>query len=89
MSTGIETWVVNLLEVGPMYPFVGTEMLLTLLGLASWVIWHVLQIKMENKQLDREEQTFSDPEKLKQAMEMSNAETLVEALDAHKESSFK
>lgn len=88
MSTGIETWNMNLLEIGPMYPFPGSEMLLALLGLASWVVWHIVQLKMENAKLADEEQTFSGPRKLAQAMQISNAETLVEALDAHKETNF-
>ena len=88
MSTGIESWNVNLLEIGPMYPFAGTEMLWALLGLASWVVWHFVQIKIENAQIEEEERSFSDAERLGQAMEMSNAETLVEALDAHKEATF-
>jgi hypothetical protein len=88
MSTGIETWNMNLLEIGPMYPFPGSEMLWALLGLASWVVWHLVQMKMENAKLAEEEQTFSSPKKLAQAMELSKAETLVERLDAHKDTSF-
>lgn len=83
MSTGIETWNMNLLEIGPMYPFPGFEMLIAVLGIASWIIWHLIQIRMENQILAEDEELFSSPEKLKQAMMLSNAETLVEALHAH------
>ncbi len=83
MSTGIETWNMNLLEIGPMYPFPGFEMLIAVLGIASWIIWHLIQIRMENQILDEDEELFSSPEKLKQAMMLSNAETLVESLHAH------
>lgn len=84
MSTGLESWNTNLLEVGPLYPFVGTEMLWALIGIAAWIIWHLLQIRGENKAYDDEEKAFSDGEKLRDAMRDSNAQTLMEGLDAHR-----
>ena len=89
MSTGIESWNMNLLDIGPMYPFVGSEVFWALLGIASWVVWHIIQIRMENKVYEEDEQLFEDPDKLSQAMHASNAETLVEALKAHRETNFK
>jgi hypothetical protein len=45
MATGmVDNWV-NVDAFGPIYPFVGTEVLLTLLGLAFWIIWHIRQFK--------------------------------------------
>ena len=83
MSTGIESWNVNLLEIGPMYPFPGTEILWAIIGIGSWVVWHLIQGRMEKKVLDEENQAFADKEKLKQAMQVSNAETLEEAMKLH------
>jgi len=83
MSTGLETWNTNLLDIGPLYPFVGTEMLLTIIGIASWIIWHLIQLRMESKIYAEEDALLSDPAKLKAAMDMSNAETLAETLKAH------
>ncbi len=52
MSTGsVENFTGNIAEIGPMYPFVGTEWLLTLLCLVFWLGWHVLQIRVENREL--------------------------------------
>ncbi len=83
MSTGIETWNMNLLDIGAMYPFPGTEVLWTLIGLATWLIWHWIQIRAENKVYDEDEELFSDKAKLSSAMQLSNAETLTESLKAH------
>ena len=48
MATGmIDNWI-NVDQFGPIYPFVGSEVLLTILGLAFWIIWHIWQIKEEN-----------------------------------------
>jgi len=47
MST-ITTWSTNPADVGPMYPFVGTEWIFLVICVAGWLIWHVWQIKAEN-----------------------------------------
>ncbi len=83
MSTGVSTWNMNMLDIGPMYPFPGTEMLWAILGIATWVIWHIIQMKSENRALAEEEKNFSDKAKLADAMHLSNAETLNETLKEH------
>ncbi len=88
MSTGIETWNMNLLDIGPMYPFAGTEVFWALLGLASWVIWHVVQMKMENKVLEEDDKLFSDDSKLEKALEISGAQTVYESMKVHDKDSF-
>jgi ABC-type nickel/cobalt efflux system permease component RcnA len=47
MST-ITTWSANPADVGPMYPFVGTEWIFLVICVAGWLIWQVWQIKSEN-----------------------------------------
>ncbi len=47
MSTGlVDNWL-NIDTFGAIYPFVGTEMLLTVVGFAFWIGWHIIQIKKE------------------------------------------
>jgi hypothetical protein len=50
MSTGITTWNTNLLDIGPLYPFVGSEMLLVSAAIAVWLIWHFLQARAEARE---------------------------------------
>jgi hypothetical protein len=83
MSTGLETWNQNLAELGAVYPMVGTEVVLAFVGIASWIIWHLLQIKEENKVINEEDALFSDKEQLAKAARISNAQTLNEALEEH------
>ncbi|RLA12367.1 MAG: hypothetical protein DRQ59_07750 [Gammaproteobacteria bacterium] len=48
MSTGlVDNWL-NIDTFGPIYPFVGTEMLLTIAGFAFWIGWHIWQLKKES-----------------------------------------
>lgn len=83
MSTGLETWQTNLKEVTELYPFVGTEFALAIIAIVSWVVWHIIQIRMENASLAEEAQRFADKQKLEKAMQVSNAESLNESLKAH------
>ena len=83
MSTGLETWNQSILDIGPAYPFVGTEVLLSIIGIAFWIIWHIIQIKSENKVIDEEKKSFSDKKRLAAAMEMSKRESLAHRLDGH------
>ena len=60
MATGmIENWV-NIDQYGPIYPFVGTELMLTFLGLAFWIIWHIWQMRDESREFQE------DVEKIRQ-----------------------
>ncbi len=83
MSTGIETWNQSMLDIGAMYPFPGTEMIWVIIGLATWIGWHVIQFKNENKTYAEEEKSFENKDKLMAAMKLSAAETLDEEMKAH------
>ena len=56
MSTGVETWTQNLLGIGPMYPFPGSEVILVLIGLATWIIWHIWHARNEANELKDEQE---------------------------------
>jgi len=48
MATGmVDNWL-NIDTFGAIYPFPGSEMLLAILGIAFWIIWHFWQIRKEN-----------------------------------------
>ncbi|MEX2647402.1 MAG: hypothetical protein WD673_00155 [Alphaproteobacteria bacterium] len=51
MTTGLETFA-NPSQIGALYPFVGSEGILTIVLLALWVIWHIWQISSENREYD-------------------------------------
>jgi len=46
------SWAVDLKDVGAIYPFQGTEVLLVIIGLAFWIGWHILQTKQESAEID-------------------------------------
>ena len=54
MATGpVDNWL-NLDTFGAIYPFVGSEVLLAILGYAFWIIWHIWQIKKENTEFQKD-----------------------------------
>ena len=52
MSTnGMESWAVDLKDLGAIYPFQGSEVLMVIVGLVFWIGWHVIQIRQENAEI--------------------------------------
>lgn len=69
MSTiGYESWAVDLAEVGAVYPFQGSEVLMTILGVVFWVGWHRIQFVREGKHLE-EARRAGDAEKVRSLLE--------------------
>ncbi len=53
MSTGaIESFSGAITDIGPLYPFVGTEMLLVGVAVLAWLLWHVVELRLEQHEYD-------------------------------------
>jgi hypothetical protein len=53
MSTnGMESWAVDLKDVGAIYPFQGAEVVMVIIGLVFWIGWHVLQTRQESAEIE-------------------------------------
>ena len=60
MATGlVDNWI-NVDSFGPIYPFVGSEGLLAILGLAFWVVWHIMQLKDEKAEFENDIQKINE-----------------------------
>ncbi len=55
-TTLVDSWAVDLADVGPIYPMVGTEVFLWIIGMAAWIIWHIWQVRHESKAYEEEMQ---------------------------------
>jgi len=76
MSTGISSWA-NPETITAIYPFVGSEVLLTIAGVVFWIWWHVKQIRDENRLLEQAAMAHQD-EGLEKLMQRLEAAPLVE-----------
>jgi hypothetical protein len=57
-TTNVESWAVDLANVGAIYPMVGTEVILWIIGMAFWIIWHVWQAKFESDTYNKDLQKY-------------------------------
>ncbi len=70
MSTGnFANWDGDLTLLGPIYPFVGWEMIMVIIAVVFWVGWHVLQLRGENRQHDAEAALLRQGGNLQKAVE--------------------
>jgi hypothetical protein len=63
------TWAVDLANVGPVYPWIGFELIMVLVAVALWILWHVIQIRQENAELERDIRLYGDRESIRKALE--------------------
>jgi len=63
------TWAVDLANVGPVYPWIGFELIMVLVAVALWILWHVIQIRQENAELERDIRLYGDRESIKKVLE--------------------
>lgn len=64
-TTMVDTWSgTDLSQLGPIYPFAGSEFLLWILGLIFWIGFHILQARIEKRELEADAAASRDPERL-------------------------
>jgi hypothetical protein len=70
MSTnGMTSWAVDLKDVGAIYPFQGSEVLLVILGLAFWIGWHIWQMRLEAAEIEKEQNADRQGEETRKAID--------------------
>ena len=57
-TTGIESWAVDLKDVGAIYPFQGSEGLLVIIGVVTWIGWHIWQSRWEKENMRTKSKTM-------------------------------
>ncbi|NQY82192.1 MAG: hypothetical protein HRT36_04015 [Alphaproteobacteria bacterium] len=73
-TTIVETWAVNMADLGPIYPFVGTEFILFIVGIVFWIGFHITQLRTENRLYDEERVRYQDKEILRKVLLGSDEE---------------
>lgn len=62
-------WSGNMFDLGPLYPFVGSEGALVVVLVLFWIVWHILQIRMENRTLNEEARRLRESGNLQKALQ--------------------
>jgi hypothetical protein len=68
MPTG-NIWDGNVLDLGPLYPFVGSEVLMVVVLVVLWVGWHIAQMVSENRNLENRVRHLRQSGELQKAVE--------------------
>jgi hypothetical protein len=64
MATVTDWSTTTFADLGPFYPWVGSEVVMALVGIAAWIVWHIIQAKMENRTYEEEVKRYGDAESL-------------------------
>jgi hypothetical protein len=68
-TTEMTSWAVDLATLGPIYPFVGTEVFWWVLGMAFWIGWHVWQMRAESRTFADDMSRLRTPADIEAALE--------------------
>ena len=76
MATGnIDSWGGNISEIGPLYPFVGSEFALFIVAMVLWIVWHIVQARAETKGYEDEIARFGNKENLQKILDAEDPYT--------------
>ncbi len=74
-TTIVETWTgVDITTLGPIYPMVGSEFILYIIGLIFWLGFHFRQAGIEAKEMAADEEAAKNQERLKRVFAEEAAE---------------
>jgi hypothetical protein len=63
------TWAVDLANVGAVYPWQGLELIMVIVAVAAWIIWHIIQIREENAEYAEDIRKYGSKESIKKALD--------------------
>lgn len=65
----MNTWAVDLANVGAIYPWRGWEVIMVLVAVAAWILWHVIQIRQEQKEYSEDIREYGKPDQIRKALD--------------------
>ncbi len=66
-TTPLDSWAVDLADVTFIYPFVGSEFIMVVIGVVLWIAWHIWQVKFENATYKEDIEKHATSENLRKA----------------------
>lgn len=66
-TTPIDSWAVDLADVTFIYPWVGSEVLMSLVAIVLWIGWHIWQVRFENNTYKEDIEKHATSENLRKA----------------------
>ena len=63
------TWAVDLKDIGAVYPLLGWEVIMVVVAIALWILWHIVQIRQENQDYVEDIKLYGSKESIKKALD--------------------
>ena len=63
------SWAVDLKDVGAVYPWLGLEVIMVLVAIALWIIWHIVQMRQEENEFAADIKAYGGKESIKKALD--------------------
>jgi hypothetical protein len=63
------TWAVDLKDVGAVYPWLGLEVIMVVVAIALWILWHILQMRQEENEFAEDIKKYGGKENIKKALD--------------------
>ena len=63
------TWAVDLANMGAVYPWLGTEVIMVAVAVLAWLVWHIVQIREENQEYADDVKRYGSKEALEKALD--------------------
>jgi len=64
----VGNWQGNIADIGPLYPMVGSEGILTIILIVFWIGWHIVQFRMENRNYEDDLKTLKQNDNMTKAL---------------------
>jgi hypothetical protein len=63
------TWAVDLANVGAVYPWQGYELIMVIVGVALWILWHIIQLREEKEEFAEDIAKYGSKDSIKKALD--------------------
>jgi hypothetical protein len=67
-------WDGNIADIGPIYPWVGSEVAMVIVAFVFWIGWHVVQLRMESRRFDDQARALRQSGDLQRLMQSEHYE---------------
>jgi hypothetical protein len=62
------TWAVDLANIGAVYPWQGYELIMVIVAVVAWILWHIVQIREENEEYAKDISKYGSKESIRKAL---------------------
>jgi hypothetical protein len=62
------TWAVDLANIEAVYPWQGYELIMVIVAVVAWILWHIVQIREENEEYAKDISEYGSKESIQKAL---------------------